>query len=55
MNFLATHECRIDFREFRNPHAEVARFPRLTLPNLSTPSQPPPGGEVKSDKSTEPQ
>jgi transcriptional regulator with PAS, ATPase and Fis domain len=36
MNFLATHECRIDFREFRNPHAELGRFPRLVLPSLPT-------------------
>jgi transcriptional regulator with PAS, ATPase and Fis domain len=34
MNFLATHECRIDYREFRNPHAELGRFPRLVLPSL---------------------
>jgi transcriptional regulator with PAS, ATPase and Fis domain len=34
MNFLATHECRIDFREFRDPHAELERFPRLLLPSL---------------------
>jgi transcriptional regulator with PAS, ATPase and Fis domain len=32
MNFLATHDCRIDYREFRNPHAELARVPRLGLP-----------------------
>jgi transcriptional regulator with PAS, ATPase and Fis domain len=37
MNFLSTHDCRVDFREFRNPHAEISRFPRrasLALPPL---------------------
>jgi transcriptional regulator with PAS, ATPase and Fis domain len=34
MNFLATHDCRIDYREFRNPHAELARVPRLGLPPM---------------------
>jgi transcriptional regulator with PAS, ATPase and Fis domain len=39
MNFLATHECRIDYREFRNPTAEPSRYPRMVLPPL------PPRGE----------
>jgi transcriptional regulator with PAS, ATPase and Fis domain len=34
MNFLATHECRIDYREFRNPTAEPGRCPRMVLPPL---------------------
>jgi hypothetical protein len=35
MNFLATHECRIDYREFRNPTAEPSRYPRMVLPPLA--------------------
>jgi DNA-binding NtrC family response regulator len=35
MNFLAAHECRIDYREFRQPQAEPGRFPRLVLPPLA--------------------
>ena len=41
MNFLAAHDCRIDFREFRNPHAELDRFPRLVLPSLAPRNQQP--------------
>jgi transcriptional regulator with PAS, ATPase and Fis domain len=41
MNFLATHGCRIDFREFRDPHAELERFPRLLLPSLPPRDQDP--------------
>jgi hypothetical protein len=35
MNFLGTHDCRIDFREFRDPNAELGRFPRFVLPSLT--------------------
>jgi transcriptional regulator with PAS, ATPase and Fis domain len=37
MNFLATHDCRAEFREFRNANQEPAaapRIPRLQLPPL---------------------
>jgi transcriptional regulator with PAS, ATPase and Fis domain len=34
MNFLAAHDCRIDFREFRNLDAEQQRFPRLVMPSV---------------------
>ena len=40
MNFLAAHECRIDFREFRDPHAKLDRVPRLLLPSLPGDQQP---------------
>jgi len=47
MNFLATHDCRIDYREFRNPHTQLARFPRVGLPPLS-PGNGPKDTEVPS-------
>ena len=34
LNFLAAHDCRADFREFRNGAAEVGRRPQLILPPL---------------------
>ena len=34
LNFLAAHECRADFREFRNGAPEVGRRPQLVLPGL---------------------
>ena len=37
MNFLTTHDCRADFREFRNPTAELTtghRVGRVLLPPL---------------------
>jgi transcriptional regulator with PAS, ATPase and Fis domain len=34
MNFLATHDCRPDFREFRNPNAEFDRGPRFVVSEL---------------------
>jgi len=34
LNFLAAHDCRADFREFRNGAPEMARRPRLILPPL---------------------
>ena len=38
MNFLASHDCGVDYREFRNPHAEPGRAPRVVLPTLLAPS-----------------
>jgi len=38
LNFLAAHDCRADFREFRNGGAEVGRRPQLVLPPLSQPT-----------------
>ena len=40
MNFLATHECGIDYREFRNPHTEQEDVPRLVLPPLAPRDEP---------------
>jgi transcriptional regulator with PAS, ATPase and Fis domain len=34
LNFLAAHDCRADFREFRNGVPEVQRQPRFVLPPL---------------------
>ena len=34
MNFLATHDCRPDFREFRNPTQPCDRRPRELFPAL---------------------
>jgi DNA-binding NtrC family response regulator len=34
LNFLAAHDCRADFREFRNGAPEMARRPELMLPAL---------------------
>ncbi len=55
MNFLATHDCRAEFREFRNPNSEEAPQPRAVLSLLpplperrvpGEPAQP----EAQSDK-----
>jgi transcriptional regulator with PAS, ATPase and Fis domain len=54
MNFLATHECRIDYREFRNPHAELGRFPRLVLPSLPADTRDA-EGKVQGEKMGDPQ
>jgi transcriptional regulator with PAS, ATPase and Fis domain len=35
LNFLAAHDCRTDFREFRNGSPDVAQRPRLILPPLT--------------------
>jgi hypothetical protein len=35
LNFLAAHDCRADFREFRNGAPEVRRRPQLVLPPLA--------------------
>jgi transcriptional regulator with PAS, ATPase and Fis domain len=50
MNFLATHECRIDYREYRNPHAEPARFPRLVLPSRESDTQDAKGGATVTEE-----
>ena len=34
LNFLAAHDCRADFREFRNGSPEIMRRPKLVLPPL---------------------
>jgi len=34
LNFLAAHDCRADFREFRNGAPDVSRRPKLLLPPL---------------------
>jgi transcriptional regulator with PAS, ATPase and Fis domain len=34
MNFLATHDCRPDFREFRNPTTKLDRRPLVKFPGL---------------------
>jgi transcriptional regulator with PAS, ATPase and Fis domain len=34
MNFLATHDCRPDFREFRNPTNQLDRRPTVKFPGL---------------------
>src|SRR5262249_17002925 len=44
MNFLSTHDCAADFREFRNPTHTFDRRPRELFPELprageSTPSE----------------
>jgi transcriptional regulator with PAS, ATPase and Fis domain len=54
MNFLATHDCRAEFREFRNATEENparARTPLLTLPPL--PEAKVPGQQSDSEKSSE--
>jgi DNA-binding NtrC family response regulator len=54
MNFLATHDCRAEFREFRNATEENparARTPLLTLPPL--PESKVPGQQSDSENSSE--
>ena len=34
MNFVATHDCGLDYREFRKASAEPSQFPRRTLTKL---------------------
>ena len=38
LNFLAAHDCRADFREFRNGASDGPRRPRLVLPPLEAKS-----------------
>jgi len=42
LNFLAAHDCRADFREFRNGVPDVARRPKLVLPSLANAMAEPP-------------
>ena len=51
MNFLATHDSRPDFREFRSPSAEMSHAPRIVrapLPPLERPGAE--GGELEVKK-----
>ena len=36
LNCLAVHDCRVDFREFRNGAPDIALQQRLLLPPLAT-------------------
>jgi DNA-binding NtrC family response regulator len=45
LNFLAAHDCRADFREFRNGTAEIAQRPRPVLPVLPRPRSSAEGSE----------
>ena len=50
MNFLATHDSRPDFREFRSPSAEISHAPRIVrapLPPLERPDAEPEELDVK--------
>jgi transcriptional regulator with PAS, ATPase and Fis domain len=47
MNFLATHDCRADFREFRNANADAPRAVRGVMPPL--PPLPPGSSPVRRD------
>ena len=50
MNFLATHDSRPDFREFRSPSAELSHAPRIArapLPPLERPDAEPGDCDVK--------
>ena len=38
-NFLMTHGCKVDYRQFRQGNNEPARAPRILLPPLR--SEPP--------------
>jgi len=46
LNFLAAHDCNVDFREFRHGTPTPQRAPRL-LPPLPAPSPSQPGPETK--------
>ena len=46
MNFLATHDCRADFREFRNANADAPQAVRTVMPAL------PPLQTPASDRTT---
>jgi transcriptional regulator with PAS, ATPase and Fis domain len=45
LNFLAAHDCRADFREFRNGTADVRQRPRSVLPPLRSRDTRQPDGE----------
>jgi transcriptional regulator with PAS, ATPase and Fis domain len=42
-NFLAAHDCKVDFREFRVGDGSPDEVRRLVLPPLTPPAQPPAG------------
>ena len=48
LNFLATHDCRPDFREFRTGSPEIKRASGVVLPPLDNPRSPSPGS-TRSD------
>jgi len=50
MNFLSTHDCRADYREFRAAKSDLTRSPRSIAPLLP----PLPAAEQPSDNSGEP-
>jgi DNA-binding NtrC family response regulator len=53
MNFLATHDCRADFREFRSATAELSNAPRIVrspLPPLPRAGDSGPAGEPDVEK-----
>jgi transcriptional regulator with PAS, ATPase and Fis domain len=50
LNFLAAHDCRADFREFRNGTVEVRRRPRPILPALASGRTPGPGPTEAVDR-----
>jgi transcriptional regulator with PAS, ATPase and Fis domain len=45
LNFLAAHDCRADFREFRNGTPDVRQRPRSVLPPLRSQDPGPPNGQ----------
>ncbi len=49
LNFLAAHECNVDFREFRHGTPAPQRAPRL-LPALTDPPAPPQGQTEDPDR-----
>ena len=50
MNFLATHDCRAEFREFRNPNSEEAPQPRTVFSLLpALPERRVPGEEAQPE------
>ena len=48
LNFLAAHDCRADFREFRSGAPEVGRRPPLVLPPLTQAKSQSPEGSFAS-------
>jgi DNA-binding NtrC family response regulator len=45
LNFLAAHDCRVDFRQYRNGTPDVPRRPQLNLPVLDADAPAQPGGD----------
>jgi transcriptional regulator with GAF, ATPase, and Fis domain len=46
LNFLSTHDCRADFREFRNANGEGSRSLRAIMPSLPPLKAPAPGSNM---------